>query len=179
MSLWNSLASETWNIYMHYFLIHFYDKKHINSSRQGEAYMRQQTKHRCFRQWLVAWLAPSHYLNQCWDVANWTLRNKLWWNLSRNSNIFIQENASFENIVWKMAAICLGLNVLRFILVNLTGAMSTMLHVWVNVWNHIDLDISHHQTSINHNESNYSHLIATVKHGFRLAAGPTANHVSC
>ena len=32
-------------------------------------------------------------------------------NLNRNSYIFIQENAS-ENVVWKMAAICLGLNVL-------------------------------------------------------------------
>ena len=29
----------------------------------------------------------------------------------RNSYIFMQENA-FENVVWKMAAICLGLNVL-------------------------------------------------------------------
>ena len=31
--------------------------------------------------------------------------------LNRNSSIFIQDNA-FENVVWKMAAICLGLNVL-------------------------------------------------------------------
>ena len=29
----------------------------------------------------------------------------------RNLYIFIQEN-TFENVVWKMAAICLGLNVL-------------------------------------------------------------------
>ena len=40
---------------------------------------------------------------------NWTLGNKLQWNLNRNSCIFIQENA-FENVVWKMAAI--DLNVL-------------------------------------------------------------------
>ena len=33
-----------------------------------------------------------------------TLGNKLQWNLNRNLNIFIQENA-FENVVWKMAAI--------------------------------------------------------------------------
>ena len=46
----------------------------------------------------------SHYLNQCWDIVNWTLRDKLKWNLNRNSHIFIQENA-FENVVWKMAAI--------------------------------------------------------------------------
>ena len=55
--------------------------------------------------------APSHYLNQCWNIVNWTLRNKFQWNCNRNSNIFIQENA-FENIVCEMASICLGLNVL-------------------------------------------------------------------
>ena len=60
--------------------------------------------HHCFRQWLGACSAPSHYLNQCWNIVNWTLRNKLQWNLNRNSIIFIQENA-FENVVWKMAAI--------------------------------------------------------------------------
>ena len=49
-------------------------------------------------------MAPSHYLNQCCNVINGTLGNKLQWNLYQNSYIFIQENA-FENVVWKMAAI--------------------------------------------------------------------------
>ena len=62
----------------------------------------------------VAWPAPSHYLNQCWIIVNWTLRNKLQWNLNRNSNIFIQENA-FESVVCETAAIlsrpqCVKLN---------------------------------------------------------------------
>ena len=48
--------------------------------------------------------APSHYLNQCWNVVNWTIGNKLQLNLRRKSYIFIQENA-FENAVWKLAAI--------------------------------------------------------------------------
>ena len=48
-------------------------------------------------------------LNQCWIIVNWTLRNKLQWNFNRNSDIFIQENG-FENVVCKMASICLGLN---------------------------------------------------------------------
>ena len=47
---------------------------------------------------------PSHYLNQCWNIVNWTLRNKRHWNLNQNLYIFIQENG-FENVVWKMAAI--------------------------------------------------------------------------
>ena len=49
-------------------------------------------------------MAPSHYLNQCWNIVNWTHRNKLQWNLNRNIYFFIQENA-FENVVWKMEAI--------------------------------------------------------------------------
>ena len=46
---------------------------------------------------LVAYSAPSHYLNQCWVIANWTPRNKLQWNTNQNTKRFIHENAS-ENI---------------------------------------------------------------------------------
>ena len=41
---------------------------------------------------------------QCWNIVNWTIGNKLQWNLNRNLYIVIQENA-FEIVVWKMAAI--------------------------------------------------------------------------
>ena len=44
------------------------------------------------------------YLNQCGNIVNWTLRNKLQWNFNQNSNIFIQENAP-ESVVCEMAAI--------------------------------------------------------------------------
>ena len=47
---------------------------------------------------------PSHYLNKCWNIVNWTLWNKLQWNLNQNEYIFFQANA-FRNVVWKMAAI--------------------------------------------------------------------------
>ena len=46
----------------------------------------------------------SHYLNQCWNIVNWSLRNKLQWNFNRNSYISIQENA-FESVVCEMVAI--------------------------------------------------------------------------
>ena len=46
----------------------------------------------------------SHYLNQCWLIVNWTLRNKLQWNLNRNTKLFTHKNAS-ENDVCEMAAI--------------------------------------------------------------------------
>ena len=35
--------------------------------------------------WLVACSAPSHYLNQCWNIVNCTHGNKLQWNFNRNS----------------------------------------------------------------------------------------------
>ena len=57
-----------------------------------------------FRQCLVAWSAPSHHLNQFWYIVNWTPRNKLQWNLKRNSYVFIQENR-FENVARKATVI--------------------------------------------------------------------------
>ena len=57
-----------------------------------------------FRQWLVAYWAPSHYLNQCWVIVNENLRNKVQWNFNQNKKLFIHENA-FENVVCEMADI--------------------------------------------------------------------------
>ena len=94
--------------------------------------MRQSTNHHWFRLWLVAWSAPSHYLNQLWNIVNWTLRNKLQWNFNRNSYIFIQRNR-FENVVWKTAAICLGLNVLTEI-----DHVSEGIGVWISGFIHIN-----------------------------------------
>ena len=49
-------------------------------------------------------MAPSHYLNQWWNIVNWTFRNKLQWNFNQNFNIFIEEN-TFQNVVCAMSAI--------------------------------------------------------------------------
>ena len=49
-------------------------------------------------------LMPSHCLNQCLFIVNWTLRNKLQWNFNQNSYFFIQGNA-FQNIVFETVAI--------------------------------------------------------------------------
>ena len=43
-------------------------------------------------------------MNQCWNIVNQTLGNKLQWNLNWNLYIFIEEYA-FENVVRKLAAI--------------------------------------------------------------------------
>ena len=86
----------------------------IKSLRPNDAYIRLQTNHHWFRQWPVAFPTPSHYLNQCWNIGNWTLRNKLQWNTNQNSCIFIQENA-YENVMssGKWWSSCLDLNALR------------------------------------------------------------------
>ena len=47
---------------------------------------------------------PSHYLNQYWNITNWTIGNKLRWNFNRQQYVFILENA-FENVVCEMATI--------------------------------------------------------------------------
>ena len=52
-------------------------------------------------------LVPSHYLNQCWLIVNWTLSNKLQWNFNKNRKLSIHENAS-DIVVCEMAAILSG-----------------------------------------------------------------------
>ena len=37
---------------------------------------KSELGHHCFRYWPVACVAPSHYVNQCWVIVNWNVRNK-------------------------------------------------------------------------------------------------------
>ena len=53
----------------------------------------------------MAQTAPSHYLNECWNIVNWTLRNKLQWNFNRAIETFSLKKKAFENVVWKMSTI--------------------------------------------------------------------------
>ena len=76
--------------------------------------MHQLSHHHWFRYWLVTWLAPSHYLHQCWNIVNWASRNKLRWNISGNSCILIQENP-FQNAIWKMVAILFQLQCVNWL----------------------------------------------------------------
>ena len=60
--------------------------------------------------WLRYWLAALRHQAITWtnvDIFRWTLRKKFQWNLNRNSNIFIEQNAS-EDVVFEMAAILSG-----------------------------------------------------------------------
>ena len=60
--------------------------------------------HHWFRWWLVACFAPSHCVNQCWNIVTSNRRNKLSWNVVRNLNIFVHENA-FQSTVYRIASI--------------------------------------------------------------------------
>ena len=112
---WDQISVKFESEFYHFYSMHFKlssakmvpilsRERWVNSPRPRDAYMRQSTNNHWFRQWLVAWPVPRHYLKQWWNIVNLTLGNKFQWNLNRNSFIFTQENA-FENVVWKMTAI--------------------------------------------------------------------------
>ena len=108
----------------------------VNLFGPSNVYMRQLSNHHWFRQWLVAWSAPSHCLNQCWNIVNWTLENKFQWNRNRNSNILIQENA-FEYVVCQMASIsslprCVKWVLLRYAVFLLYMHISRFTRYFVN-----------------------------------------------
>ena len=67
---------------------------YLYSSTPSAAYSVSESGQQCFRYWPVAYSAPNHYLNQCWVIVNWALRNKLQWNFNQNTILFIHENAS-------------------------------------------------------------------------------------
>ena len=47
----------------------------LNSLRPNDAYMRRWTGSSLVQ--IMACRLPSHHLNQCWNIVNWTFRNKL------------------------------------------------------------------------------------------------------
>ena len=65
--------------------------------RPSDAYMHKKSNRHWFRQWLVTRPAPSHYLNQCWNIVNWNLSNKM----------------LLQTLTERRQPFCLGLNVLN------------------------------------------------------------------
>ena len=53
--------------------------------------------------WVIIDSVPSHYLNQCWLIVNWTPGNKFKRSFNQNSIISIQEY-SFENVVCQIGS---------------------------------------------------------------------------
>ena len=121
----------------------------VNSLRPSDAYMRQWTNHHWF-QIMACRLVGAKPLSEplleyCeldhWEQKSvkWTIGNKNQWNLNRNSNIFIQENA-FENIVWKMTAILSRPKCVKKIFVKW---WAQWLSASLRQWNYCCLALSH------------------------------------
>ena len=79
----------------------------------------------------------SHYLNQCRNIINWSLRNKLQWNLNRNCNIFIQENV-FESVVCEMSSILSRPQSADWVVI-IYPCNWKKGHQWVNGWNKVTM----------------------------------------
>ena len=55
-----------------------------------------------FRYWLAIYSTPSHYLNQCWVIVNWTLKNKLQWNFNKNTKLsFTKMHLKLSSAKWR------------------------------------------------------------------------------
>ena len=122
------------------------------------------------------WLAPSHYLNQCWNIANWTLWNKLQWNFDWYSCFFIRRNA-FENVVCEMAAI---LSRERWVNATVVAGSRSILSL-VHGSNILILDLLNkvHPRFILYTHMHPVHLTHSVnpkQHGWQLT-GSTGLHV--
>ena len=65
-----------------------------------------------FRWWLVAWSAPSHYLNQCWNIVNSNLRTNFS-EISSEIHAFPFTKMHLKMSSGKWRPFCLGLNVLN------------------------------------------------------------------
>ena len=79
------------------------------------------------------WLAPNHYLNQCWNIVNWTLRNKLQWKFNWNTNIFIHEN-TIESVVCEMAAILSRPQCVKSLTLQLPGCLCNINQTFSNMY---------------------------------------------
>ena len=62
--------------------------------RPHESYMRPWNNNHSDN--ALVWPAPSHYLNQCWNIVNWTVGNNLQWNLYRKLYIFIKKKCFWK-----------------------------------------------------------------------------------
>ena len=95
--------------------------------------MHQLVSHHCFRYWLVAWAALSHYPNQCWNTVNWIPGNKLQWNLIWNKCIFYSRKCISK---WWPICLCLKvliLNVWGPSYLGLVRSISWLLMPWLLV----------------------------------------------
>ena len=111
-----------------------------------------------FRWCLVTYSAPSHYLNQCWVIVNWTLGDKLQWYFNQNTKPFIHEK-EFKLSSVKRRPFCPGGDELTWY-----SVMCLSLTMPSNEWQWLDLNTGHqdnspsndHQSAMPYSTSNAS-----------------------
>ena len=96
-------ASYAYIIYIIYIWYIWYISACITTTPNGTINLGQLW----LRQWLVAWMAPSQHLNQCWLIIKSTHRHSFQWSFNRIVTSFIQQN-TFDNIVCKNYRFCSG-----------------------------------------------------------------------
>ena len=85
--------------------------------------------HHWFSQWLVACSAPSHYLNKCWGIFNWTLQtnfSKIWIEIQA----FSLNRMHFKLPSAKRRSFCFGLKVLNETFQSYNYITSNALCMW-------------------------------------------------
>ena len=82
----------------------------LNSLRPRDAYMRHWTGSSLVQIMACRLWAPSHYLNQCWNIANWTFKNKLQWNFNREIQTFSCKKLHLKMSPAKWHLFCLSPN---------------------------------------------------------------------
>ena len=55
---------------------------------------------------VCASVAPKHYLNQCWIIIHWPLKNKLQSNLNGNAMIFSCDQAALRTLLSVRRSVC-------------------------------------------------------------------------
>ena len=76
--------------------------------RPCEEYMHQKTNYQWFRLWLVAWLVPIHYMNQCWILLIRTLGTNFSPTLSEiHTFLFKKMHLDMSSVKWWPFCFCL------------------------------------------------------------------------
>ena len=97
---------------------------------------------------------PSHYLNQCWNIVNWTIANKLQWNFHQIYTFsFKKMHLKLPSGNWR--PFCFGLNVLISLYVDsrfhrrgrMNSAMAAERHSLLHLNIYIMLYKSSHRVS--------------------------------
>ena len=103
---------------------------HVASLGLNEITDWGRVTHICISKWtiigsdngFVTWSASSHYLNQCWNIINFTLKNRFQWLIKIHIFSFKKMHLKMLSAEWHL--FCLGLNVI-------TEILTCLYRIWI------------------------------------------------